>query len=234
MTSTRSNQPRLRTRFGSARRGFSLLELTIVVGLIVLLAALVLGVGTGLLVQSENRETSNALLLLDSAVGEWESATGRTFTYGLNGQPAPGPGQPLPKYDFQETLADNNTIVELLKPDFLGGAESAKTILAKIDPSLLRTRPNTTPPLTELLDAWGNPVVVVFPGRAFVSSDNAMDRDLDGTLRTAQEKRLGVCRNKKLLLVSAGRDGVLGDLKGSQAAKDAGGDNVYSYEPLKP
>ena len=188
----------------AGRRAFSLIELTIVVGIIVLLAALVLAVGTMLLSQSEARQTRLAMEVLDTAIGEWESSSGRSFTFGTNGQPAPGPGQPVPKYDFQESLADANVIVEVLKPDYVGGNEASKTILAKVDPQLLRTRPGTNPALTEMVDAWGNPIVVVFPGRVFAAGDSAADRDADGSLRTAQEKRLGICRNKKVLLLSAG------------------------------
>jgi len=217
-----------------ARRAFSLIELMIAIGLIVLLVALVFGVGTMLLSQSEARQTRSALDLMDTAIGEWEVSTGRSFTYGTNGQPAPAIGAPTPRYDFQESVNDANMIVEVLRPDFLGGSEVAKTILAKIDPSLLRTRPNTNPPLTELLDAWGTPIAVVFPGREFVSGDAAADRDVDGTFRTIQEKRLGICRNRKILLVSAGPDGLLGQLNGSAVQRTQAEDNIYSYEPLKP
>jgi type II secretory pathway pseudopilin PulG len=219
---------------GAVRRAFSLVELMIAVGLIVLLVALVFAVGTMLLSQSEARQTRSALELMDTAVGEWEASTGRSFTYGTNGQPAPSIGQPIPRYDFQESVTDANMIVEVLKPDFLGGSEAAKTILAKIDPTLLRTRPSTNPPLTELLDAWGTPIVVVFPGREFTSGDAGADRDVDGTFRTPQEKRLGICRNRKLLLVSAGPDGLLGQLNGTSAQRTQAEDNLYSYEPLKP
>lgn len=230
------------TRCSSARhpaprrvgRAFSLIELTIVVGIIVLLAALVLAVGTMLLAQTETRQTRSALDLMDAAIGEWEAANGRSFTYGTNGQPAPGPGQPIPRYDFQESITDANMVVEVLRPDFLGGNEAAKTILSKIDPTLLRTRPGTNPPLTELLDAWGNPIVVVFPGRDFAQGDAGSDRDQDGTFRTNQEKRLGICRNRKILLVSAGPDGQLGQLNGSEAQRALAADNLYSYQPLKP
>ncbi len=68
-------------------RGFTLVELLVVIGIIMLLAALVLTVGTGLLRQSDVRATQNTMRLLDIAVQEWETTSDRQIQYGLNGQP---------------------------------------------------------------------------------------------------------------------------------------------------
>ncbi|HMN95387.1 MAG TPA: prepilin-type N-terminal cleavage/methylation domain-containing protein [Phycisphaerales bacterium] len=214
------------------RRGFSLLELMIVIGIIVVLAALVLAVGTGLLSQSDARETRTSLELLQAAIDEWETSTGRSFTYGTDGQPVASA-----RYDFQQSTADGLFIEQILGENFLGGAEGSRTILARIDGNLLRIRPGSNPPRTQLVDTWGNPIVVVFPGRRWVGpADNALPKDEDGTIRTAQENRLGACRNRRILLVSAGPDGLLGDLTASvgSAARKQAEDNLYSYEPVKP
>lgn len=216
----------------SIRRAFSLLELVVVIGIIVLLAGLVLAVATGLLTQSEERQARSAMLLVDEAIEEWQLSTGRPFSYGKNGTPFGA------NYDFQDTLADNQTIVEMLRA--VSGPEQGRTVLSRVDQNLLRpvsdpSNPNGAP-LRELVDPWGARVVVVFPGRAWLSIDGvpANTKDSDGSLRTAQEKRLGICRNGKILLVSAGPDGQLGDRSGNDSAKKLAGDNVYSYEPEGP
>lgn len=230
-----SSLRRRRMRRGSSlRRGFSLLELTIVIGIIVLLAALVLAVGTGLLTQSDARETRAGMELLQTSIDEWEQSTGRSFTYGTDGQPVSSA-----RYDIQENLADGLILEQLLSENYLGGAEGSRTILARIDRNLLRVRPGTNPPRTQMVDTWENPIVVVFPGRllrpgSLDAGPDSQIAKLDGTIVTDQEKRLGICRNRRLLLVSAGPDGLLGDFTASatSAARKASEDNIYSYEPL--
>jgi hypothetical protein len=81
-------------------------------------------------------------------------------------------------------------------------------------------------------------VYVVFPGRV-PEQDEIVDRDPDGTVRTDLETRLGVAVNRRLALVSAGPDGVLGDLHldvdldglsdPQMAAVAAAEDNIASY-----
>ncbi|MFO0873724.1 MAG: type II secretion system protein [Phycisphaerales bacterium] len=213
-----------------ARRAFSLIELVIVIGIIVLLAGLVLAVGTGLLTQSDERQTRAAMQLVDAAIEEWQLASGRQFSYGKNGVPAGA------TYDFQDTLADNATMVELLRA--VGGPEQCRATLGRVDQNLLRSTPGAggpnAAPDREFVDAWGARVIAVFPGRAWLPADGNANKDADGTFRTAQEKRLGVCRNRKILLVSVGPDGQAGDLSGSDDAKKLAADNVYSYEGDKP
>ncbi len=222
------------------RRGFSLLELVVVIGIIVLLAALVLAVGTGLLSQSEVRETRNAIQIFDAAIEEWERTRGRTFTYGTNGVPPSPAGLPAPQYDIQEVLAANDNAlrglsVTLLGPNFLASDDNVIGLLTKIDGSLLRPIANTNPTQLEFVDAWGNRAIIVFPGRDWRSGvDLPLDKDEDGTMRTPVEKRLGVCVNRKIRIVSSGPDGVIGDLKGNATEKQQAGDNVHSYEPVQP
>ncbi len=222
------------------RLAFSLLELVVVIGIIVLLAALVLAVGTGLLTQSEARETRNAIQLFDSAVEEWERSRGRAFTYGTNGQPVPAPGFPAPQYDIQQPLAAQNAalrqmIVFMLDSRFLGGDEGATGILKRIDGSLLRAVPNSNPQETEFVDAWSNRIIPVFPGREWKQGlDSPVDQDEDGTIRTPVEKRMGSCLNRKLRLVSSGPDGVIGDDFGNATERAEAADNVHSYEPATP
>lgn len=241
ITTTFTTAITIRTRPGrTLRRGFSLLELVVVIGIIVLLAALVLAVGTGLLTQSEARETRNAIQLFDSAIEEWERSRGRAFTYGTDGQPAPATGFPAPQYDIQQPLAAQNAalrqmIVTMLDSRFLGGDEGATGILKRIDGSLLRIVPNSDPQETEFVDAWGNRIIPVFPGRQWQQGlDSPVDKDEDGTIRTPVEKRLGSCLNRKLRLVSSGPDGQIGDNFGNATERAEATDNVHSYEPAAP
>ena len=64
------------------RRAFTLVELLIVIGIIVLLLGLTLTVSTGLLGGSDVRQTRNALKLVDAALREWEIASDRPVRVG--------------------------------------------------------------------------------------------------------------------------------------------------------
>ena len=68
----------LRTR---ARRAFTLLELLIVIGIIVILASLVLAVSSTVIRASEDRATRNTIEVLNAAVEEYERTAERRITY---------------------------------------------------------------------------------------------------------------------------------------------------------
>lgn len=65
----------------AAVRGFTLLELLIVVGIIALLAGIVLAVSAAVLRRSEVRSMEAAMALLDQAVGEFEKARDQKITF---------------------------------------------------------------------------------------------------------------------------------------------------------
>ncbi len=127
----------------------------------------------------------------------------------------------------------------------LRGTQSAEDIIARLDPSLLvpieliplpgqGTDSLQKESLVSLHDPWGNPVAVVFPGRMWREGDTVA-QDSDGTIRTYFEHRAGICRNGKVLFVSAGPDGDLGNASCSGGAQlEATFDNVYSYKPGTP
>ena len=73
------------------RRGFTLIEMVIVVGIIVLLAALTITVGSGLRQRGEIGETESRMKIISMALETWETARERTVTYGIDGEPDIGP-----------------------------------------------------------------------------------------------------------------------------------------------
>ena len=61
----------------AASRGFTLVELVVVIGIVIALLSLVLAVSTILIQQNESRQLANAFKVLESAVQEYEIAIGR-------------------------------------------------------------------------------------------------------------------------------------------------------------
>lgn len=154
--------------------------------------------------------------------------------------------------------------------NLLRQVDSIRPILAGISPGLLRPEPNSPDypqrniggtgatlyvpsakqgagprdsSRSEFVDAWGNRIAFVFPGRAFRFGVDQGVPDPDGTLTTCIERRIGVCTNRRICLVSAGPDGLFGidgeaGMSGTSAAAvqaraQAMSDNVYLY-PLDP
>lgn len=269
-------------------RGFSLIELVVVVGIIIALLGLVLAVSTLLIQQNEARQLQTAYANLSSAVQEYEQAVGRPISYqaqreetiagslDFNGRWDIPNNPSFAGYQQLENTVGNyygsggttpyfnqgidngcngsgdprgweKQTVALLS--LLQRTQSAEDIMARLDPSLLQRVPyneaasvdgqgNPLPPLTKLVDPWGTSVAVVFPGRTWRESDTEAlvsrfhQPDEDGTIRTAMEEMLGVCRNGRILFVSAGPDGQLGGRYCAEPARrQQADDNVYSYEP---
>lgn len=73
--------PRNISRKTAVRRAFTLLELLVVIGIIVLLAGLVLAVSSSVIRASEERATQNTLTVLDTALEEFERTLDRKVTY---------------------------------------------------------------------------------------------------------------------------------------------------------
>jgi prepilin-type N-terminal cleavage/methylation domain-containing protein len=142
-------------------RGFTLLEVLMVLGVILILASLVLGVGSALLKNAEKSQMQSAFVSVESAINEWEAQTGRPVTY--NGAfNAAGTAEVFPSgsslemFDIWESSsappAPNNTGNRLTftrarglgvyTVNLLGQLDSIRPILAGIPPTLLRPEPN--------------------------------------------------------------------------------------------
>jgi type II secretory pathway pseudopilin PulG len=240
------------------RAAFTLVELVVVIGLIILLAALTLTVSVAVVEGSEVRQTEQVLRLLDTSLQEWRSVTDRQVSWGSNGTPAGA------AYDMQEATTPVFLITELLNT--IARASQAREIVARIDPNLVHTyeageypvwintsglksemdamwatgitQPDGRPSLgLAVIDVWDQPIWVVHPGRVANPNppfnDNLADADPDGTIQTSFEVIAGVAQNRQLLFVSAGPDGKLGDLSAPSdtTAFDQTRDNVYAYVP---
>ena len=64
-----------------AGRAFTLIEIMVVISIILVLASLVLGVGSALLRRAERSQVESAMTIMESAFTEWEGQTGRPVTY---------------------------------------------------------------------------------------------------------------------------------------------------------
>lgn len=220
-----------------SRRAFSLVEMVIVIGIIVLLVGLTVAVLTSLTRGSETRRTQDMLTLVDTAYQEWKNVSERDISYGIADQPQVGMTYEIDQdttVGIPPGTGDDHEATDELLSDLLANAQS-KTILANIDSELLRTPTAAHPDEPRLEDAWETEVITVFPGRVWVSSfDPAGNKDVDGTIRTQFEVAFGVCQNRRIRFVSAGPDGQFGDVSAAPSALMYSWtkDNVYSY-PLE-
>lgn len=207
-------------------RGFTLIELVVVIGLILILVGLTMAVGVAIRAQSETRQTENVLILLDQAVKQWEIAADRQLSWGIEDVPFIGV-----VYDIGADELAEFQLTQLLGR--ISTNQSARDILAQIDNDFLQQYDVN---FLKLVDPWGAQIYLIHPGRVAdplnFPGDNADDPD--GTIRTPYEIQFGVAANRALLFVSAGPDGAFGDLSADADSDDfkQTQDNVYSYKPV--
>lgn len=241
------------------RRAFTLLEVIVVIGIIVLLTALTVTVAVGVNRRSEVRETENTLKLLDLALSEWTQEADRIISWGFN-----EPGAPTfdiyndtpQEYDGSGGFSMLNIVLNRLNQN-----PASQSVLRQIAPKFFeRIEDEDDPSIVrlEVRDAWEKLIYVIHPGRVADTRTYNVDirfTDEDGTIRVSHsginnakshpavqnfgqswEGRLGVCKNRRICFVSAGPDGQFGDLSADVNSDDykAAEDNIYSYPVDKP
>jgi type II secretory pathway pseudopilin PulG len=232
-----------------AARAFTLIEMLIVIGLIVLLTGITVTVSTTVYERSQIRNTENLLKLLTTALNEWETTADRKTTWGTDGIPNPNS-----VYDIQSTFDAGTPADQLISLlIILRRSAASREILDGIDQAYLQSFDHddndSTPELLRIVDAWENPVYMIHPGRVASTffGDNLTLSDEDTTIRVSSnhpnissghgwEDILGVCVNQQICFVSAGPDGLWGDLSaagGSEVFEQAQ-DNIYSYPVTQP
>jgi type II secretory pathway pseudopilin PulG len=249
MTRRRRNELR-----AGVRRSFTLVEMVIAVGIIVILLALTVSASVVIVRRSEVRETQNTLRLLESALLDWEQAVDRKLTWGEEDEPYEDAQYEI-LYDDRWpypalNAADDTSMAKLL--EILHRLEDTRAVLTQINTDYLVRRAGILGfgDGLQVLDPWGTAIVMVHPGRTY---DNRTfseqdEPDPDGTIRVshswgdnfAREETLGICRNRKVCFVSAGPDGRFGDLhldtaEGALTAEqraeiEEAADNIYSYD----
>ncbi|MDA0802437.1 MAG: prepilin-type N-terminal cleavage/methylation domain-containing protein [Planctomycetota bacterium] len=245
MTLHRARRARLAA--GSQGRGFTLLELVVVMGIILILIGLVLAVSGSLTASAEKRALEQAFSILDAAVQEWQVEMGREMTFrrtqvvtGFTTDPITldhdsNPNTPLITlgWDVQEVPTAQADTQSRTFLDVIAYTERPREILANLPAKVLVKMPGTTATQSELIDPWGKPIRVVFPCRKWgegTGPDTAA-ADADGTVRSAQETLLGSCLDRRIRFLSAGPDGVFGDITQptSSTLYKLSEDNIESY-----
>lgn len=201
-----------RTARTTLRPGFTLVEMTIAIGIIVLLTALTVTASLALVNRAEIRKTENVLLLLDSALAEWESRADRQASM------EPTPPVFAPSYEMYLGTPTVLTASELLQK--VRRHDDARAVMGRIETDqlvkydssenapawLLGTEPADTPdalsafnagtldpadvePALAVLDAWGKPIIAVHPGWLWRDGvdPGAGPADVDGTVRNPQD-----------------------------------------------
>ncbi|MEM7227962.1 MAG: prepilin-type N-terminal cleavage/methylation domain-containing protein [Planctomycetota bacterium] len=138
---------------GRTPRAFTLIEMLIVIGIIVILAALTTTVGLRLLGASEEREAEDLMRVLTVAVDEWELDSQRSLAWGEDGLDGDGIAAPRARYEIQSTTMHPFHIVEVVGT--LNDNARVKDVVQGINPRYLQQLDDALDPLpnwTRLID----------------------------------------------------------------------------------
>jgi len=134
------------------RRAFTVLELVVVIGVILILMALALTVTSTVLTGNDRRSMQGTFLLLDQAIASWQAQTGRELSFGRRTDPTSSTGTPdftlsatgpSAGFDiYEENFATTYAICVIL--DRLASNPEAAEIIAKIPSTALRLVPKNT------------------------------------------------------------------------------------------
>ncbi len=113
-------------------RGFTLIEMLVAIGVIVVLAALTVSASVALVRKSEVDRTRNVLTQLDIAVKEWEMRADRKLTWGVDPDDPPQGNSP---YEITDGTPHVFTATDVLR--VIGRVAEVKAMLGKIRPEFV-------------------------------------------------------------------------------------------------
>jgi len=227
--------------------GFTLIELLVVIGIIAILASLVLAVSGGILATSERKQVEDTFTLLDKAIRELELSRGQELVFSrITTTSTPE----LAFYDIKEQPIGQPAYImpELLK--LLMNNDRSREFISKMNPDFLKRTGTGTNVVLDLVDTWGKRIAVVPCGRPATEREmrgayrtvgsvqgNPVTADplgigidsVDRTVRTNDEKYLGICSGRRWTFISSGPDQNLGAPPWAATQSDANKDGVSDW-----
>ena len=227
--------------------GFTLIELLVVIGIIAILASLVLAVSGGILATSERKQVEDTFTLLDKAIRELELSRGQELVFSrITTTSTPE----LAFYDIKEQPLGQPAYImpELLK--LLMNNDRSREFISKMNPDFLKRTGTGTNVVLDLVDTWGKRIAVVPCGRPATEREmrgayrtvgsvqgNPVTADplgigidsVDRTVRTNDEKYLGICSGRRWTFISSGPDQNLGAPPWATTQSDANKDGVSDW-----
>ncbi|MBL1217278.1 MAG: hypothetical protein D8M59_07245 [Planctomycetes bacterium] len=232
-------------RSGRSLRAFTMIEMLVVIGLVVVLGSLTLVIGSAIISQGKARNTEAILANLDAALTEYEAETGSNPMWTGKGSDVSNKRrmyQPASGYSRGGTIRPEVAV-------FLAdakGIEGVDNIIRAIPPDRLMQRvdlyeqlrldgvesiagmvPATDTRLT-VCDAWGMEILYVHPRNTEQNPDISVG---DGAAEV-----YGATVNNRPYFMSAGADLLYANqLTDDDRDDKAAWDNLYSYEvPDRP
>lgn len=235
-----------------AAPAFTMIEMMITIGVIVLLSGLTLSILSSVTESADRRQTQDVLTLLDTSMAEWEIRSDRKLTWGQDGVPEGTKFDIQGKVGWAFLTEEVLVITEVL--DRIRRTGPVRDLLATIPPQFIHRYeagdypwwidlPNEKSQMDTrfdgsitILDAWGTPVYATHPGTDFDPDVHSpiYGPDEDGTVRTYNEIIYGVAESRRVCFVSAGPDRDFGLMLAPVGTPEraATEDNIYSY-PVK-